>query len=234
MAVDAVVPGGRDDRHSREPEPLDRLVQGVEHDAVRLRAVQREVRDLDPVRALVLQDPVGGCDNVACHRHAVVVHHIERDDLGSWSRAGVAVRRAGGDACHEGPVPAAVSRRVAAERAEVDLRDDPTAEVGARGVDARIDHGNRGSRGRGSVCPELLHSGDKRPALLVREARERDRCVVGDGIDVAVPRQREHLAAREPGCDTVDGRVLAPDLCLGAVESRNLLGEPAGRPIVAH
>ena len=48
--------------------------------------------------AMVLEDPLGGRDHVARARHALVVHHVERDDPGRRGGARVTRRRAGGQA----------------------------------------------------------------------------------------------------------------------------------------
>ena len=60
-----VVPGGRHDDDTAEPEPFDRLVERIEAEARRGGAGHREVGDADVVGVLVGQDPVGRRDHVA-------------------------------------------------------------------------------------------------------------------------------------------------------------------------
>ena len=61
------------------------------------------------VRA-VLIDPLDTRDHVARPRHAVVVHDVDRDEVGAWSGPGVVGSAARRDACDERAVPAAVTR----------------------------------------------------------------------------------------------------------------------------
>ena len=112
----AVVPGRCHDDDAVEPEPLDRLVQGVEHERARVRRMEREVGDADVEAILVREDPVGGADHVRGHRLAGVVGDVDRDERRARSGADVAARAARGDRGDERAVAATVSGRVVGER----------------------------------------------------------------------------------------------------------------------
>ena len=161
----ALVAGGSHDDDTREPELLDRLVERVPAEAGRGRGVEREVRDPDVVLTMVLEDPLGRRDHVARARHALVVHHVQRDDPGSRVRARMVRRRAGGEARNECPVAAAVAGRVALERSHVELGEHPAAEVGPARVDARVDEGDRRRRVRALGLRGLLGC-QARPELV--------------------------------------------------------------------
>ena len=177
-SADGEVPRCGDHDDAAQPQLLDRLVERVVADAGGSRLLQREVGDADPVRGPVLVDPVDGGDDVARHRHAVVVHHVERDDPRVRSRARVARTAAGRDVGDERPVATAVARRVRRQRRERDLLDDAVAEVGPRGVDPGVDDRDRG---RVRVVgrrrrPELVDAERVRPHLGVRVRDVRLRC----------------------------------------------------------
>ena len=147
LTVRAVVAGRRDDCDPAEPELLDRAIERIGREVAGNRRVEREVRDLDVVVVLVVEDPLAGRDDVARPADAVVVHDVERDDLGRRSRARVPGRRARRDAGHERAVAAAVTGRVVRKRRQVDVRQDATREVGPGRVDPGVDDRDRGHRG---------------------------------------------------------------------------------------
>ena len=97
---------GRRRRSARASPPPGRADRKTAGRALR---VQREVGDADVVLRLVLEDPVAGRDDVGDGRLALVVHHVDGDEVRARRHAGEAGRLARGDAGHERSVPVSVA-----------------------------------------------------------------------------------------------------------------------------
>ena len=106
------VAGRRDDGHAREPEPLNGLVERVVLEARRGRARHRDVDHLDAVRVLVGENPVARRDDVALHRLAVRVRHLDAHDRSVLGDTRIVRARAGGDPGDHRAVTLAVVGRV--------------------------------------------------------------------------------------------------------------------------
>ena len=218
LPVDCEVASGRDDRDAVQPQLLDRLIERVEEDARRVRRVQREVRDLDVVLALVRQDPVARCDDVCDGRLTGVVHDVDGEQVRVRGDARVSGCGACRDAGHEGAVPVGVAGPVRSEARERDLAEDPVTEVGRAGrIDAGVDDRDRRCLQRqGLSRPVDGCTGRPAPLLGVRR-RQVDRAhlhglVRHDRRDVLAHAQREDLPARQGGTSAVDRHELVLDL----------------------
>src|SRR5206468_703520 len=121
-------------------------------------------------------------------------------------------RRACREARDERAVAVAVTGRVVRERRQVDVGEDPVAEVRSAGLDARVDEGDRRGGADGvaaasavsvvvllslrSLRPELADADGARPELTGAEAV--GRLVAGVEDDRVVRRDDEPGLRREP------------------------------------
>ena len=222
----AVVARGRDDHDALQPESLNRLVERVDAEARLRRTGQREVDDTNAVLARVLVDPVGRCDHVARARLTVGVGRPDRHDLRVRCTAGV-LAGARSDAGHHRAVTfLVVAISGSAERAQVDLRDQPAAEVTPR-LDAGVHNRDRrrlrsragdGARVRVEAVLQDRH---------VRRVLPHRRVLVGRRLHLHVRRDRRHVGvlgqldevgAGQRGADAGDRDELLLDVTLAVLD----------------
>ena len=168
LAVHGLVAGGGDDDDAREPELLDGLVERVASGSSSASpSAARSSRRGCCTASLVLEDPLGGRDHVARARHALVVHHVQRDDPRGGCRARVVGRRAGGQAGDGGAVAVAVAGRVARERVRLSCartRSPKSARLGSMPESTKAIEGVRRTRGPWPpVLPGRARAGDRPP-----------------------------------------------------------------------